>query len=126
VNWFWHALWIALVIIPVTLLWISCVISIFLREDLSIWARIGWLLAIFVVPFLGSLAYIINSPSLWRRGDAEPARSTTTRQWGSTASHGTSVAADIAAVGRLHAAGALTDSEFAAAKAEIFSGRDST
>jgi hypothetical protein len=36
--------------------------DIFARPDLSGWAKAGWILLIFVLPFLGALIYVIARP----------------------------------------------------------------
>jgi len=38
--------------------------DLFRRNDLSGWAKAGWLLLIFVVPFLGVLIYLIARPKM--------------------------------------------------------------
>jgi hypothetical protein len=61
-DWFWHALWIGLVLIPVTILWVSCVFDIFARRDMGAASRILWLLGVIVLPFFGSLIYLLSRP----------------------------------------------------------------
>lgn len=61
-NWFWHAVWICLVVIPVTILWIICITDIiFNRNDLVWWKRLGVLLLV-LVPFIGPIAYAFMHP----------------------------------------------------------------
>ena len=47
-------------------IWIFIAIfaDIFRRNDLSGWAKAGWIFLIFVVPFLGALIYIIARPKM--------------------------------------------------------------
>lgn len=57
-NWFWHALWICLVVIPVTLLWAGAILHIVLfRKDLPWWRRLIWLLVVILLPLIGALIY---------------------------------------------------------------------
>jgi hypothetical protein len=121
VNWFWHALWIALLIIPATLLWITCLISISVRDNLSIAGKIGWVLVIFILPIIGSLAYIALSPSLWHSTDTATVEGTPPGviRPGRDAALRASLASDISAMSALHASGDLTDAEFEAAKARL-------
>lgn len=57
-NWFWHALWICLVVIPVTVLWVVAIFDLVLaRRDYSPWKRFAWLLAVLLLPLFGALAY---------------------------------------------------------------------
>ena len=45
-------------------IFISLFADIFRRNDLTGWAKAGWLLLIFIVPFLGALIYIIARPKM--------------------------------------------------------------
>jgi energy-coupling factor transporter transmembrane protein EcfT len=47
-------------------IWIFIAIfaDIFRRNDLSGWAKAGWIFLIFIVPFLGALIYIIARPKM--------------------------------------------------------------
>ncbi len=45
-------------------LFIALFTDIFRRDDLSGWAKAGWILLMFVVPFLGALIYIIARPKM--------------------------------------------------------------
>jgi hypothetical protein len=57
-NWFWHALWICLVVIPVAILWGACIFDIVVRRhDMVWWKRVLWLLLVLVLPVLGALIY---------------------------------------------------------------------
>jgi hypothetical protein len=56
---FWDLFWLFAVFIPLTILWITCVVDIvFKRHDLSGLARAAWVLLIIVLPVIGSLAYL--------------------------------------------------------------------
>lgn len=47
-------------------IWIFIAIfaDIFRRNDISGWAKAGWIFLIFIVPFLGALIYIIARPKM--------------------------------------------------------------
>jgi type VI protein secretion system component VasK len=47
-------------------IWIFIAIfaDIFRRNDLSGWGKAGWILLIFIVPFLGALIYVIARPKM--------------------------------------------------------------
>ncbi len=45
-------------------IFISLFADIFRRNDLTGWAKAGWLLLIFIVPFLGCLIYMIARPKM--------------------------------------------------------------
>jgi hypothetical protein len=59
---FWNVFWILFFWIPVVLLWVSALVDIIRRRDLSGWAIAGWLLLIFVLPIIGSLIYFATRP----------------------------------------------------------------
>jgi amino acid transporter len=57
-DWFWHAIWICLVVIPVTILWIVAIFDVvFRRHDLSAGARIAILIMVLLLPAIGALIY---------------------------------------------------------------------
>jgi hypothetical protein len=45
-------------------IFITVFADIFRRNDLSGWAKAGWIVLIFVVPFLGALIYLIARPKM--------------------------------------------------------------
>jgi hypothetical protein len=57
--------WILLVgfLIPVVVLWGYALVSLLRRPDLGIGAKLLWLLAILVVPILGSVTYFMLRPT---------------------------------------------------------------
>jgi uncharacterized membrane protein len=62
-----NVLWTMLVLFFwVMAIWIFIAIfaDIFRRNDLSGWAKAGWIFLIFVVPFLGALIYVIARPKM--------------------------------------------------------------
>ena len=62
VFFFWFmAIWIFITIFA----------DIFRRRDLSGWAKAGWVLLIFVLPFLGALIYMIARPKMTEQDKEE-------------------------------------------------------
>ncbi|MDQ1634851.1 MAG: hypothetical protein QOJ32_1660 [Frankiaceae bacterium] len=112
-NWFWHALWIAFVIIPLTLLWTFCLVDVFVRRDLSGWARFAWVFAILVLPLFGPLAYLVSRP---QPVDVVNLR---TAEGRSTEVSDVLVADEVLKLDRLRSDGVITDQEFAAQKARL-------
>jgi Phospholipase_D-nuclease N-terminal len=56
---FWHAFLLLAIFIPLTILWVTCVLDlIFKRHDMSGLRRAVWIAAIVFFPVLGSLAYV--------------------------------------------------------------------
>jgi len=62
---FGGAQWILLLvfIIPVVLLWSYAIVSLIGRHDLAIGARLLWLLAILLLPIIGSVLYFMLRPA---------------------------------------------------------------
>jgi hypothetical protein len=114
VNWFWHALWIAFVIIPVAMLWFSACFEVIIRPDMGTAARIGWLLFILVLPLFGALVYLVATPRLHA---AAPVGRSGGAATGNVSSN--SVAGDLDRIATLHRDGLLTADEFASAKARL-------
>jgi hypothetical protein len=57
-DWFWHAIWICLVVIPVTVLWVVAIFDIiFRRHDLRAGSRIALLIMVLFLPVIGALMY---------------------------------------------------------------------
>jgi hypothetical protein len=102
-NWFWHAIFIALVVIPVTILWLGCVFDIFRRDDLHAASQILWLLTVLVLPVVGALAYLVLRP----RGAGVFAEKSLDEL---------SLSQQLSDLDRLHSTGALDDREFRLAK----------
>ncbi len=64
---FGNVLWTMVVLFFwVMAIWIFIAIfaDIFRRNDLSGWAKAGWIFLIFIVPFLGALIYVIARPKM--------------------------------------------------------------
>jgi Phospholipase_D-nuclease N-terminal len=53
---------IALIWIPLIILWVLTFADIFTRKDLTGLAKALWLLVVFFLPFLGTLIYLIVRP----------------------------------------------------------------
>ncbi|HSP39780.1 MAG TPA: SHOCT domain-containing protein [Frankiaceae bacterium] len=120
-NWFWHALWIAFVVIPLTLLWAFSLMDIFVRRDLSGWARFGWVFAVLVLPLLGPLTYLAVRPQAEDVVDLrEPSGTPTgTRTGTRTGTPEMLIADEVIKLDRLRSAGVITNEEFAAQKARL-------
>jgi ABC-type multidrug transport system fused ATPase/permease subunit len=95
-------------------IWIFITIfaDIFRRRDLSGWGKAGWILLIFIVPFLGALIYLIARPKMTAQDkeDMERAQEAQRRM------SGYSAAAEIEKLSKLRDAGEITAEEFEEAK----------
>ena len=59
---FWDVFFLLLIFVPLILMWSYAMVDIFRRDDLSGAGKAFWLLAIFVIPFLGTLLYLLFRP----------------------------------------------------------------
>jgi D-alanyl-lipoteichoic acid acyltransferase DltB (MBOAT superfamily) len=108
---FWEGLaWIFWVFILMMVIWMFIAIfaDIFRRDDLSGWGKVLWVLAIFVLPFLGILFYIAFRPKMpmetWEPG--------ATTAGGASGGAASSATAEIAQAQQLLTSGAITQEEF--------------
>jgi hypothetical protein len=115
-DWFWHVLWVCLVVIPIALLWIAVVVELFRRHDLSGWMKVLWLLFVLVFPVIGAITYVIVT---WLQADRA-------RDLGATpeSPSGTppSSVADLARLDRLRRSGVLSEEEFQAGRRAVLEG----
>jgi hypothetical protein len=82
--------------------------DIFRRNDISGWAKGGWILLIFVVPFLGALIYIIARPKMTAQDKELIERS----QEAQRRVEGYSPADEIAKLAKLRDEGKITAEEY--------------
>ena len=99
VFFFWFmAIWIFITIFA----------DIFRRNDLSGWAKAGWIFLIFVVPFFGALIYIIARPKM----TAQDREMIEHAQEAQKRIEGYSAADEIAKLAKLRDEGKLTAEEY--------------
>jgi hypothetical protein len=60
----WEFFFVLLVVLPITVLWLGCIIDAIARPDLSGWGKAAWVLGILILPLFGALAYIITRPTI--------------------------------------------------------------
>jgi hypothetical protein len=106
-------------------IWVAVYVfaDIFRSKDMSGWAKALWVVAIFVLPLLGVLMYlIINGRKMQERAvdDAAQQEKQTREYIQSVAGNGTtSSAEEISKLAALRDSGALSDAEFESEKAKI-------
>jgi uncharacterized membrane protein len=114
---FWDVIWsMVFFFFWFTFIWIFIALfsDIFRRDDLTGMSKALWLLLLIVLPFLGSLIYIIVRPKV-TAGDV---RRMTQMEAGVKAASAVSSTDQIAKLQELRAAGAITEAEFEKLKAE--------
>jgi hypothetical protein len=82
--------------------------DIFRRRDLSGWGKAGWLILLFVLPFLGALIYMIARPRMTEQDQEELAR----RQEAQRRLSGYSYADEIEKLAKLRDAGTISAEEY--------------
>jgi type VI protein secretion system component VasK len=99
VFFFWFmAIWIFITIFA----------DIFRRNDISGWGKAGWLLLLFVLPFLGALIYLIARPKMTAQDKEEMEK----MQEAQRRISGYSPAEEIEKLGKLRDQGAITAEEY--------------
>ena len=99
VFFFWFmAIWIFITIFA----------DIFHRRDLSGWGKTGWILLIFIVPFLGALIYLIARPKMTAQDKEDMER----MQEAQRRVSGYSPSEEIAKAAELRDKGAITADEY--------------
>jgi Short C-terminal domain/Phospholipase_D-nuclease N-terminal len=99
VFFFWFmAIWI----------FITVFADIFRRRDLSGWAKGGWILLIFIVPFLGALIYLIARPKMTEQDKEDVER----MQAAEMRVSGYSPADEVAKLSKLRDEGKITAEEY--------------
>ena len=93
-------------------MFIAVFADIFRRNDLSGWGKAGWILLVFIVPFLGILIYVIARPKMTEQ-DKEILMKAQEQQ---RRAAGYSAADEIAKLSALKESGAITADEFATMK----------
>src|SRR4051812_22874507 len=114
---FWDAFFLLLIYVPLILIWGFAVFDIFRRDDLGGGSKALWLVAVVLLPFVGTLLYL-----LFRRPGGTPeeraALDTASRDF--VARYSPSSSADqLTVLADLHDRGKLTDAEFTSEKARI-------
>jgi hypothetical protein len=122
---FWSMLWFFLWIMWFVLLF-RVVVDIFRDDDLSGWAKAGWLVFTIVLPFLGVFVYVIARGKNMGRREIAQARAQQEefdayiRQ--TATGGGTSSVDELARLSEIRARGDITDEEFRRAKDLVLAG----
>ena len=114
---FWDVFWLLLIFIPLLLVWGFALVDIFRRDDISGWTKALWIVAVILMPFFGTLIYLIFR---------QPGATAVERQQMDEASRNfvqkyapDNKAQQLATLSELHDRGKLTDAEFATEKARV-------
>ena len=115
-QFFWYML-LFYIWFMVIWMFIQVFADIFRRENLSGWGKAGWILLLFVVPFLGILIYMIARP----KNTEQDQRLMAEAQAVQSRLQGGSAIDDIARAKNLLDAGAISQTEFEELKTKALS-----
>ena len=111
---FWESFFLFMIFLPLAMIWAMALVDIFQRGDLTGWSKALWVVCVIVVPFFGTLIYLVTRP----RVPPEEQYALEGNGYGARYAPSSGVA-DLTALADLHERGKLTDSEFAAEKARL-------
>jgi hypothetical protein len=118
---FWENFFLFLIFLPLAMMWGFALVDIFRRDDISGFSKALWVVCVILVPFLGTLIYLVTRPVGATRDEREllggGGRGFDSRY---SPSKGTS---ELLALADLHDRGKLTDAEFTAEKARLLGTR---
>ena len=113
---FWESFFLLLIFLPLVLVWAFALVDIFRRDDIGGGWKAVWVACVILVPFLGTLMYLIVRPSGATKEERaaidEASRDVVQR-------YSNDSATQIQTLADLHDRGKLTDSEFEAEKARV-------
>jgi hypothetical protein len=107
---FLEAFFIALIFLPLIMVWVFALVDLFSREDLSGGWKVLWLFAIVLLPLLGALIYFLVRPPTAEEERAAQLRAATAA--GSSSE-------ELERLINLHERGKIDDEEYARLKARI-------
>jgi len=114
---FWETFFLFLVFLPLAMMWGFALIDIFRRDDLGGLSKALWVTCVIIVPFFGTLIYLIARPSGATREERQMIDEAN-RDFVARYSPANGVS-ELSALADLHDRGKLTDSEFATEKARL-------
>jgi len=112
---FWESFFLFLLFLPLAMIWAMALVDIFRRDDMSGWSKALWVTCVIIVPFFGTLIYLVTRP----RGVTPEERAAIQGTDGYGRYAQSSEVTELTALADLHDRGKITDSEFAAEKARL-------
>lgn len=124
-NLFWTMLYLFLWIAWLFLLF-RIIFDIFRSRDLGGWGKAGWMILVFILPWLGALIYLIARGGSMHERDAQQARDSQAAMDAYISDRvkevrpsAASPVDELAKLADLHKSGAISDEEFATMKAKV-------
>jgi hypothetical protein len=119
---FWDVMFLFFIWIPLVMIWFFAIFDVFARRDLTGWSKALWLLAIIIIPWFGTLVYLLVRPREAPADTMYAPQSYAAVPQATTAApaggQGTEVD-QLQSLAALHSSGAITDAEFATMKARV-------
>ncbi|MEV0395699.1 PLD nuclease N-terminal domain-containing protein [Polymorphospora rubra] len=117
---FWEAFWLLIIFIPLLLVWGFAIVDIFRRSDMSGLAKAFWMVAVVLMPFVGTLLYLLFRPARETAAAAGPAPAEPVRHPDDGPQYAPQNRAEqLRLLADLHDRGKLSDPEFSAEKARL-------
>jgi Phospholipase_D-nuclease N-terminal/Short C-terminal domain len=120
---FWESFFLFLIFLPLALLWAFALVDIFRRDDIGGGWKAVWVACVILVPFLGTLIYLITRPP-GATEDERVAIEAASRDFVAKYSPDDR-AGQLQTLADLHDRGKLTDAEFDAEKGRVLGGIES-
>ena len=114
---FWENFFLFLIFLPLVMIWAFALVDIFRRDDIGGGWKAVWVACVILVPFFGTLIYLITRPS-GATQEERAAIDAASREFVEKYSP-SSAAEQLQMLSDLHDRGKLTDEEFAAEKARL-------
>ena len=120
---FWEAIWLIFVtflFITVLMMLFSVIVDLFRDDSLSGWGKAAWIVFLIILPLIGLLIYVIaRGKGMADRSAREQAEAKQSFDSYVRDVAGGGAASELEKANALHAAGKLSDEEFAQLKAKI-------
>jgi Short C-terminal domain/Phospholipase_D-nuclease N-terminal len=114
---FWETFFLFLIFLPLAMMWGFALVDIFRRDDLGGFSKALWVACVILVPFFGTLIYLIGRPAGATPQERELIEESN-REFVERYSP-TDGVSELRTLADLHDRGKLTDDEFAAEKARL-------
>jgi hypothetical protein len=114
---FWETFFLFLIFLPLAMIWAFALVDIFRRDDIGGGWKAVWVACVILVPFFGTLAYLITRPAGATK-EERVALDEASREFVARYSP-TDGASQLQTLADLHDRGKLTDAEFEAEKARV-------
>ena len=115
---FWDTFFLLLIFIPLIMIWVFALFDIFRRDDLKGWLKALWVVVIILLPFFGTLIYLLFRPAGATEAERE-AMDQASRDFVRQYSSDASPTDQLKTLSELHDAGKISDEEFAKGKAKV-------